>query len=207
MKLNLEINNLSKAPVEKPFIKKVVLETLKFSKLSFLKDKEILISFAWVGEEEIRTLNRIYRKKDSVTDVLSFPEFKSRKEMAAAKGELFLGELILCYNDIKEYSAIKALSQNSSHIPHSSSRRLCPKNSSQYPDIPQNFLNKSDANLSTDCTNYFATVPKKKGGEGALRKELATVMAHGILHLCGFRHGKKMFSLQEEAAEKVIHKN
>jgi len=54
----------------------------------------------------------------------------------------------------------KALSQNNLRIPHSSSRHLCPKNSSKYLDIPRNFLNKSGANLSTDCTNYFATVPK-----------------------------------------------
>lgn len=37
----------------------------------FPHDAEVSVSF--VSNAEIRNLNRIYRKKDSVTDVLSFP--------------------------------------------------------------------------------------------------------------------------------------
>ena len=37
----------------------------------FKQDAEVSVSF--VSDEEIRRLNRIYRKKDRVTDVLSFP--------------------------------------------------------------------------------------------------------------------------------------
>ncbi|MCM1314857.1 MAG: rRNA maturation RNase YbeY [Prevotella sp.] len=38
---------------------------------NFGKDAEVSVSF--VSNEEIRNLNKIYRNKDSVTDVLSFP--------------------------------------------------------------------------------------------------------------------------------------
>mgnify|MGYP002588988171 CR=1 FL=1 len=40
----------------------------------FPHDAEVSVSF--VSNAEIRNLNRIYRKKDSVTDVLSFPMFE-----------------------------------------------------------------------------------------------------------------------------------
>ncbi len=32
----------------------------------------------------------------------------------------------------------------------------------------------------------------------SFQKELAFVLSHGILHLLGFRHGKKMYGLQDE---------
>ena len=40
------------------------------------------ISVTMVDDEEIQTLNRDYRGKDKVTDVLSFPQFGSRDELA-----------------------------------------------------------------------------------------------------------------------------
>ena len=40
------------------------------------------ISVTIVDDEEIRILNRDYRGKDKVTDVLSFPQFGSRDELA-----------------------------------------------------------------------------------------------------------------------------
>lgn len=36
--------------------------------------------------------------------------------------------------------------------------------------------------------------------------ELAYIVSHGVLHLLGFPHSEKMFSLQEEAAKKVLDK-
>lgn len=50
------------------------------------------ISFTVVNEEEIRELNRDYRQKDSVTDVLSFPLFE-REEIPE---EGMLGDVVIC---------------------------------------------------------------------------------------------------------------
>lgn len=36
-----------------------------------------------------------------------------------------------------------------------------------------------------------------------LKKELAAVCAHGVLHLLGLRHGKKMFALQARAVKSL----
>jgi len=40
--------------------------------LKSLKKMDKSISINFVGEDKIKSLNRIYRKKDKVTDVLSF---------------------------------------------------------------------------------------------------------------------------------------
>lgn len=108
MKLNLEINNVAQSPVADAFFVGVAEKTLAAAKYEFLADKEISLSLALVSKEEIRKLNGAYRKYDSVTDVLSFAEYENLAELQAAgknppEGGLFLGELIICYDDIKEY--------------------------------------------------------------------------------------------------------
>lgn len=147
MKLELEINNLAKAPVKNSWVRQVVTAALERSGRTELAGKSVSLSLAWVSEEEIARLNKAYRRKDRPTDVLSFCEFETASELAEAAGPaLFLGELILCYNFIKE--------------------------------------------SASECTS-----------ESELREELARIIAHGVLHLLGFAHGRKMFSLQDMVAE------
>ena len=150
MKLNLAVNNASKVPVKKAFIEKVVRETLEESHLKFLGEKTLALSFAWIEEAEMRTINKTYRGKDRVTDVLSFCEYANFSNLKKApEKELFLGELLLCYNYIKAVVIARGRSQT-------------------------------------------------KG----LQKELAEIVAHGVLHLLGFSHGKKMFAIQSVVAKK-----
>lgn len=153
MKLLLEINDRVKNKISRKLLNKAAEETLKLGG-GFLARKNIFdisVSLANVGEEEIKKLNRIYRHKNAATDVLSFAEHKNQKALAAAgsagwRKKLFLGELILCYNNIKQYSQ-------------------------------KNNINSSE--------------------------ELVRVVSHGLLHLLGFRHGKKMFEIQEEVAKMI----
>lgn len=155
MKLKVEINNLSTCRVGKDFFIRTIEESLAQSGYDFLRAKpaspagrNVLVSVALVTPEEIRKLNKKYRQMNAVTDVLSFAEYTSRASLEkAGDKEVFLGELILCYNDIKEYAK----------------------------------LNKKNVQL-----------------------ELATVVSHGLFHLLGFSHGKKMFSLQDAVAKKVV---
>jgi rRNA maturation RNase YbeY len=113
MKINLEINNITSSPVKNGFFVTVAEKTFAKLGLDFLKNKEINISLALVAPEEIKKLNKEYRKHDDVTDVLSFPEYENieKIKLAAKEAEkkLFLGELILCYDDIKEYADEKSL--------------------------------------------------------------------------------------------------
>lgn len=114
MKLELEINNTTNSPIENGFFEMMAEKTFAELKYDFLKDKKVGISLALVSPDEIKKLNKEYRQQDSVTDILSFPEHASIEEFKKAalenpEEELFLGELILCYNDINEYATKEGL--------------------------------------------------------------------------------------------------
>lgn len=141
MKLDVEINNLAGARIRKDFLRNAIRETLNASGYDFLRKKSVSVSVAIVPPAEIKKLNKAYRKKNAVTDVLSFAEHKNRAALEKIRDkDIFLGELILCYNDIAEYAR---------------------KN-----------------NLK-------------------VTQELSKVVSHGLLHLLGFSHGRKMFALQD----------
>ena len=69
--------------------------------------KDVSMTMTLCGKTKIRTLNKQYRQKDYVTDVLSFPIYDNLRPDKKPKGKNFsqmdLGDLIIC----KE----KALSQ------------------------------------------------------------------------------------------------
>ena len=67
-----------------------VLATEKFN-----KDAEVSVSF--VSNNEIKNLNRIYRDKDSVTDVLSFPltGADGSVEVNPETGAVLLGDVVI----------------------------------------------------------------------------------------------------------------
>ncbi len=52
------------------------------------------VSISLVSDDEIRQLNRDYRNKDQVTDVLSFPQVESLDE-ARQVNYLFLGDIVI----------------------------------------------------------------------------------------------------------------
>ena len=138
--LKIDFNNVSKCPIKKIFLEKITLKTIKRSGVLSVDGKDIFLSFASVSEEEMKRLNKKFRKKNEPTDVLSFFEYGSRNEIKKnVDKNMFLGEIILCYNDIAKY---------------------CKKN------------------------------------KLVLKQELSKVVAHGVLHLLGFRHGAEMFKLQ-----------
>lgn len=116
-------------------------KTLKAGGLDFLARKKITLSIAIVSPREIKRLNKIYRKNDMATDVLSFAEYKNAGRLKKEKKDaIFLGELVICPDDIKDYIKREKLD---------------------------------------------------------VRKETAKVISHGVLHLLGFKHGKKMLAIQE----------
>jgi len=147
--LKIDFHNQTGIKINKSFINKVAKKTLL---LSGKRVKRVSLSIVFVGKKKIQALNRLYRKKNEVTDILSFnyssgynkerieglPASRQRREA------LLAGELFLCSEMIK-----KSAREN---------------------------------NVS-------------------FRKELAFVLSHGILHLLGFRHGKKMYELQDKVCK------
>ncbi len=81
----VEIINKTNARINLKFLKEVVEKFFSYYKI---KNKEVSIAF--VGDKTIRRLNKIYRKKDKITDILSF-----------VGEDDFLGEIIIDYAQIK----------------------------------------------------------------------------------------------------------
>lgn len=110
MKISLEINQKGDCPLSLAKLQAVVLASLKLSRLP-IKKKEVSLSVAFVTPAQIRKINRQYRRKDKVTDVLSFGEYASSQELLKDKeASVFLGEIILCCSDIKKSAKMNELS-------------------------------------------------------------------------------------------------
>ncbi len=111
MKLNIEVNNKAQSPIADSFFVSIAKKTLEEVRAvkggkAFGNKESFSISVALVSEEEMQKLNREHRQKDNVTDILSFWEFEGLEGIRGVEDdEVFLGELILCYDDIKKYAA------------------------------------------------------------------------------------------------------
>lgn len=60
-----------------------------------LPSERIEVSLTFVGNEEIRELNKAYRNVDKVTDVLSFPQYDDLNEIPE-EGEIPIGDVVIC---------------------------------------------------------------------------------------------------------------
>lgn len=110
----LDIENLSE------IFKRAALECLAYEKIS---PENVEISLTFTDEESIRKLNKEFRGKDSVTDVLSFPQFdftydddeSCSIEEAFEFDSVMLGDVVICVS--------KALSQAEEYL-HSPKREI-----------------------------------------------------------------------------------
>ena len=64
-------------------------------------DNEPELGVTVVDDSEILELNREYREKDSVTDVLSFPQFEGHEELLEDllddEAETLIGDVVICF--------------------------------------------------------------------------------------------------------------
>ena len=116
----LEIHNFTQNEIDKKFFQKITEEALR---VAGIKD-ETEISLAIVGDGRIRKLNKIYRGKNKVTDVLSFSDKtimpylfkafvkikKSEEFIKVPDGINRLGEIVICYPRAKKQA--KALNHS-----------------------------------------------------------------------------------------------
>ncbi|MDD3487273.1 MAG: rRNA maturation RNase YbeY [Candidatus Moranbacteria bacterium] len=94
MRVNIEINNLTRRKIDPELVKKVVRKTVK---LSGADAASFELSVVFAGEAEMRKIYREYKGKNKSTDVLSFQldlgyNKKSRKNLS----KNISGEIILC---------------------------------------------------------------------------------------------------------------
>lgn len=147
--MKLEVVNQARKKISPSFIKKVLQETLF---LSDRKIEQISLSVVFVSKKRIQELNRIYRKKNEPTDVLSF-NYSSGYNKKGIRG--LPAEAL----PVRQAGSVKA-----------GEIILCPE-----------VIEKS---------------AKERGV--SFQKELAFVLSHGILHLLGMRHGRKMYEMQNK---------
>lgn len=76
------------------------LLTFAAKKENITEDAELSISF--VDEEEIQAINRDYRDKDKVTDVISFSLEEDEPEIEGLDMPRVLGDIIICLEVAKE---------------------------------------------------------------------------------------------------------
>jgi len=112
----IEINNLTTATINERFLKGVAKKVLKGE-----NKKKVILSIALVGSERIKKLNKKYRKKNKITDVLTFGQTQNSKinpsttlrvdgeRSRTIKNQKFLflpenefGEIVICLREVKK---------------------------------------------------------------------------------------------------------
>lgn len=96
----VDINNLTTVAVDERFLKKVAEKVLEEE-----NKKETELSIALVGQGRMREINKKYRGKNRVTDVLAFPESKVLLEkfrVGPTQKISGLGEIVICLHEVKK---------------------------------------------------------------------------------------------------------
>ncbi len=96
----IEINNLTTNSVSEDFLRRIAKIVLEGE-----GKKEVGLSIAFVGQGRMREINKKYRKKNRVTDVLAFPESKVLLEkfrVGLFQKVQGLGEIIICLREVKK---------------------------------------------------------------------------------------------------------
>lgn len=150
--MRVSLDSAERVPVSAPIRKllpRVFRTTLECAfEHSFSLNVHFSISLAIVSSEEMKKLNNEHRGKNYATDVLSFPEHSPKYfRENVLTGSVFLGEVVLCYDEIVR--------------------------------------NSNEHNVS-------------------ILREIAFIFSHGILHVLGFRHGERMFSLQDKTVDTLL---
>ena len=91
--------------------KRLKLTCQQFMQESSVGDSELLIRL--VSPLEIQVLNKEYRSKNQVTNVLSF-----QSDVPEEVGELILGDVVICVDVVREEAVVggKAFSDHLSHM-------------------------------------------------------------------------------------------
>ncbi len=90
----IEVNNLTDFDIEEKKIKEITEKVLREE-----NQKELNLSIAFVKSDKIKEANKKYRKKDEVTDVLSFGDLEDD-----------FAEIIICPEVLKKEKLMKEVS-------------------------------------------------------------------------------------------------
>ncbi len=108
MSIELEYENHTKhLDDHEVLLADVIMQTISLAQPDLDPATQITVSFSVIDKDAIQKLNKSLRHKDVVTDILSIGEFDRRGAVKEHEGkDIFLGELIVCYDFIKESAII-----------------------------------------------------------------------------------------------------
>ena len=93
----VEINNLTAGSIDEKFLRGVAQIVLKEE-----NKKGAGLSIVLIGERGMKKLNKKYRGKNRVTDILTFGQ--AQKFPVIPESELELGEIVICPGEVKRNS-------------------------------------------------------------------------------------------------------
>jgi probable rRNA maturation factor len=102
MLINYYVQLKTKRPFSQKFLKKIISQTAQELKFK----KKFGVAVLLVGDKQIKDLNKKYRHKNKITDVLSFSQKEGEKFPLPQKEKNYLGEIIICYPQLKRQAKI-----------------------------------------------------------------------------------------------------
>lgn len=98
----IEINNFTTSSIDENYLRQVANKILEQE-----NKKDADLSIVFIGQGKMRKLNKRYKGKNRVTDVLAFPEMKiPLKEFKFGFFQKIsgLGEIVICLREVKKNS-------------------------------------------------------------------------------------------------------
>jgi len=85
---------------------KLVVKIVKVTKGELKQKSDWELTVLVVSPSHIKKLNRLYRHKNKVTDVLSFSQYEGLPLILPRQKQIYLGDIILCFSQIKRQAKI-----------------------------------------------------------------------------------------------------
>ena len=92
----VEVNNLTRSRIDKKYFKEIARKILEAE-----KKENLYLSIVFVRRNEIKELNKKFRKKNKVTDVLSF----GAEEISDKNPFSEVSEIVICPDTVKKNAA------------------------------------------------------------------------------------------------------
>ncbi|MFA5188453.1 MAG: rRNA maturation RNase YbeY [Patescibacteria group bacterium] len=98
MIINFYVQTKVKLPFKHSIVKQIISRSVKVLKVRYNFEITILL----VGTKKITALNKKFRNKNKITDVLSFSQQEGKQFILPPQEKKYLGDLIICYPQIKK---------------------------------------------------------------------------------------------------------
>jgi probable rRNA maturation factor len=102
MTLNVYKRTRARLPLGQKGLSKIISRVARI----LGKETNFEITILLVGDKEIRSLNKKFRHKDKVTDVLSFSQREGAQLILPRQEGNYLGDIVICYAQAKRQAKI-----------------------------------------------------------------------------------------------------